>query len=231
MHPRPAVNPRLLALLGVVAVAALLPLAGASAGPALREDAEAPGRSAPDGDAKASGQSVPDGDAKASGQSVPDEDAKASGQSAPGEDDRAPDRPAPADAPPADVPSVAAPSADAQPPAETTARCGPEVSSPKGVDAQTCVLTQAGETWARTYYRNATGEPMKAVLSLMSPTGRTVQMHCPVGAEDEPTACDTPRERTAGPAARYSAVAEFAAERGDALLLRSGSNSTAAPGS
>ncbi|KUF15720.1 hypothetical protein [Streptomyces silvensis] len=216
MHPRPAVNPRLLALLGVVAVAALLPLAGASAGPALREDAEAPGRSAPDGDAEAPGQSVPDGDAKASGQSVPDEDAKTSGQSAPGEDDRAPDRPAPADAPP---------------PAETTARCGPEVSSPKGVDAQTCVLTQAGETWARTYYRNATGEPMKAVLSLMSPTGRTVQMHCPVGAEDEPTACDTPRERTAGPAARYSAVAEFAAERGDALLLRSGSNSTAAPGS
>ena len=39
MHPRPAVNPRLLALLGVVAVAVLVPLAGASAGPVLSDSA------------------------------------------------------------------------------------------------------------------------------------------------------------------------------------------------
>ncbi|WP_078964792.1 hypothetical protein [Streptomyces aureocirculatus] len=200
MHPRPAVNPRLLALLGVVAVAVLLPLAGASAGPVLRQDAKTPE------------------------QPVLRDDAKS------------PERPARAAAPATDAPVAPATDAppapgDVPPPAETTARCGPELSSPKGVEAQTCVLTQAGETWARTYYRNATGESIKAVLSLMGPAGRTLRMHCPVGAEDEPTACDTPRERTAGAGARYSAVAEFAAEHSDALLLRSGSNSAASTGS
>lgn len=55
--------------------------------------------------------------------------------------------------------------------------------------------------------------------------GRTVQMYCVVGAQDEPGTCDTPRERTSGEASAYSAVAEFAGA-GDAgpLLLRSGSN-------
>lgn len=41
----------------------------------------------------------------------------------------------------------------------TAARCGPELSSPDGIEAQTCVLTQGEDTWARTYYRNTTGEP------------------------------------------------------------------------
>src|SRR5947207_123844 len=40
----------------------------------------------------------------------------------------------------------------------TAARCGPQLSSADGIEAQTCVLTQGRQTWARTYYRNATGE-------------------------------------------------------------------------
>ncbi|MFE0099164.1 hypothetical protein [Streptomyces sp. NPDC059009] len=117
----------------------------------------------------------------------------------------------------------------------TAARCGPELTSPDGIEAQTCVLSQGHDTWARTYYRNATGEELSAVLTLMSPGG-TVEMHCAVGADDEPGACETPRERTAGEAERYAAVAEFAAageEAGEhgALLLRSGSNSPRPQGS
>ncbi len=47
------------------------------------------------------------------------------------------------------------------PPGPATAvRCGPELTSPEGVEAQTCVVTQGTETWARTYYRNATGHPL-----------------------------------------------------------------------
>ncbi|MFI6943956.1 hypothetical protein ACIBI4_32280 [Streptomyces sp. NPDC050418] len=104
----------------------------------------------------------------------------------------------------------------------TAARCGPELASPEGVEAQTCVLSQGEDTWARTYYRNATGSELQSVLTLMGPDGRTVQMHCSVGAGDEPGACETPREPTAGGPEGYSAVAEFAA--GEAMVLRSGSN-------
>ncbi|MEU1532201.1 hypothetical protein [Streptomyces fagopyri] len=105
------------------------------------------------------------------------------------------------------------------------ARCGPELSSPDGIEAQTCVLTQGAETWARTYYRNATGDELSSVLSLMGPAGRTVQMRCVVDAEDDPGACETPRERTAGGTGAYTAVAEFADGAGDGpLLLRSGSS-------
>ncbi len=107
----------------------------------------------------------------------------------------------------------------------TAARCGPELSSPDGVEAQTCVLTQGEETWARTYYRNATGAVLDAALSFMGPGGRTVELRCAVGAGDEPDLCETPRERTRGAPADYTAVAEFA-RRGDGpLLLRVGSNS------
>ncbi|MFD6497004.1 hypothetical protein ACFV99_27730 [Streptomyces sp. NPDC059944] len=109
----------------------------------------------------------------------------------------------------------------------TAARCGPELSSPDGVEAQTCVLTQGEQTWARTYYRNATGEELSSLLSLMGPGGRTVQINCTVDAEDDPGACETPRERTAGGAKAYTAIAEFAKGSGPdgPLLLRSGSNS------
>lgn len=114
----------------------------------------------------------------------------------------------------------------------TTARCGPELTSPDGIEAQTCVLTQGEQTWARTYYRNATGEALDSVLSLMGPGGRTVQMHCAVAAGDEPGTCETPRERTRGELDGYTAVAEFAKRSGDGpLLLRSGSNSRTATGS
>ncbi|MEW2620200.1 hypothetical protein [Streptomyces sp. NPDC048106] len=108
----------------------------------------------------------------------------------------------------------------------TTARCGPQLSSPEGVEAQTCVLTQGVVTWARSYYRNATGTSLDAELSLMGPGGRTTQMRCDTGVDDEPATCETPREHSRGTAAAYTAVAEFA-ERGPAgaLLLRSGSNS------
>jgi hypothetical protein len=113
-------------------------------------------------------------------------------------------------------------------PARTAARCGPELASTGGVEAQTCVLTEGRDTWARTYYRNATGQELRSVLTLMGPGGRTLQTNCVVDARDEPGACETPREPSRGAAAAYSAVAEFAAadEGGEApLLLRSGSNS------
>ncbi|WP_449477385.1 hypothetical protein [Streptomyces abikoensis] len=122
-----------------------------------------------------------------------------------------------------------------------SARCGPELTSPEGVEAQTCVLEQGNETWARTYYRNATGAPLRAVLTLMAPDARTVQVHCRTTASDDPDECETPRARTvrgaeaARAAARgedpYTAVAEIASEgtgdggEGGRLLLRSGSSS------
>ncbi|WP_443043235.1 hypothetical protein [Streptomyces sp. HM190] len=108
----------------------------------------------------------------------------------------------------------------------TAARCGPELTSPDGIEAQTCVLTQGAETWARTYYRNATGRELSSVLSMMGPGGRSVRMHCAVGAQDEPGVCETPRERTQGEPGAYTAVTEFAASDGSGpLMLRSGSNS------
>ncbi|MFI1681528.1 hypothetical protein [Streptomyces sp. NPDC020607] len=122
-------------------------------------------------------------------------------------------------------PAAAPSNAPSEPRAETVSRCGPELSSPDGIEAQTCVLTLGHDTWARTYYRNATGDELTAALTLMGPGGRTVQMHCEVEAGDEPAACETPRERSAGAAAAYSAVAEYAAGETDGLLLRSGSNS------
>jgi hypothetical protein len=116
--------------------------------------------------------------------------------------------------------------------AATAVRCGPELASSHGVEAQTCVLAQGEETWARTYYRNLTGRALDSVLSLMGPGDRTVQIHCAVGAEDEPAMCETPRQRTRRDLARYTAVAEFADRTGrGALLLRSGSNSPPRAGS
>ncbi|GAA2486462.1 hypothetical protein [Streptomyces gobitricini] len=131
---------------------------------------------------------------------------------------------APAAAPP---PPPSPPSSSASPSvsAAGAASCGPEVASPDGVEAQTCVLTEGPDTWGRTYYRNATGEELGAVLTLMGPGGRTVQAHCEVRAEDEPRVCETPREPSRGTSAEYTAVAEFAESGESPLLLRSGSNS------
>ncbi|MER5666084.1 hypothetical protein ABT113_35980 [Streptomyces mirabilis] len=114
----------------------------------------------------------------------------------------------------------------------TAARCGPELSSPDGIEAQTCVMTQGEDTWARTYYRNATGDELSSALSLMGPGGRAVEMNCVVGAEDDPGVCETPRGRTAGGVGAYTAVAEFARSAGSGpMLLRSGSEAESASGS
>ncbi|WUS47613.1 hypothetical protein OG213_26160 [Streptomyces mirabilis] len=114
----------------------------------------------------------------------------------------------------------------------TAARCGPELSSPDGIEAQTCVMTQGEDTWARTYYRNATGDELSSTLSLMGPGGRTVEMNCAVGAEDDPGVCETPRGRTEGGVGAYTAVAEFARSAGSGpMLLRSGSEAASASGS
>ncbi|MGW2256692.1 hypothetical protein ACWCXE_02235 [Streptomyces sp. NPDC001780] len=131
----------------------------------------------------------------------------------------------------------------------TAERCGPEIASPDGIEAQACVLTDGRETWARVYYRNATGGELRAVLSLMGPRGRTVQTSCAADATGEPAVCETPRERPGTPrgtsgrdgddmrgrgreAEHHTAMTEFAAtaksgngggETGP-LLLRAGSS-------
>ncbi|MFD8543477.1 hypothetical protein [Streptomyces sp. NPDC059649] len=109
-----------------------------------------------------------------------------------------------------------------------TTHCGPELASGRGIEAQTCVLTESGRTWARTYYRNITGGPLRAVLTLLRPDGRSVQVNCEVPAADVPGVCETPAGRTVRTGAGrtgYAAVAEFADPAGERLLLRSGSNS------
>ncbi|MCX5227435.1 hypothetical protein [Streptomyces sp. NBC_00233] len=124
------------------------------------------------------------------------------------------------------------PAAPASP--ERVTNCGPELASPEGVEAQTCVLAEGPDTWGRTYYRNATGQNLDAFLTLMAPDGRTVQVRCPVAAQDEPGTCETPRERGRGVATAYTAVAEFAGtgEGGNTpLLLRAGSNTADSEGS
>ncbi|MYT70263.1 MULTISPECIES: hypothetical protein [unclassified Streptomyces] len=201
---RPHARLRLFGLLAVVVLTAALPLAGATAGP------------------------VDDGPARPV--------AEQAGSPRSGTADKVDDSPARD----ATSPDAAAP--DGRPPQEpsllkslglglaTATQCGPQLASPDGVEAQTCVLTQGRDTWARTYYRNATGAEIGAVLTLMAPGGRTVQIHCAVGAEDEPGLCETPRERTTGRAAEYAAVAEYAATGDGPLLLRSGSNSAPAQG-
>ncbi|MFB7515712.1 hypothetical protein [Streptomyces sp. NPDC056144] len=132
--------------------------------------------------------------------------------------------------------AVRAPAATDPAPDRIT-RCGPELASPEGVEAQTCVLSEGPEVWARTYYRNATGQELDSFLTLMAPGGRTVQVRCAVAAQDEPGTCETPRERRrggAGDSASYTAVAEFAGTgEGDntPLLLRSGSNAAEIEGS
>ncbi|WP_137994490.1 hypothetical protein [Streptomyces vilmorinianum] len=214
-------NLRMIGLGAVVACATLLPLV-ALAGPAAGPGA-GPGSGAVPGTASG-------------------EDAKPQGDGGllPGLGlGEAPAPPAPA---PTSLPSaaVAPPSSPSPSTSSTsalpgrTSHCGPELTSPDGIEAQTCVLTEGPDTWARTYYRNATGQRLDSVLTLMAPGGRTVQVRCSVTAHDEPGACETPRERGRGDASAYSAVAEFAGAGEGAstpLLLRAGSNTAVAGGS
>ena len=76
-------------------------------------------------------------------------------------------------------------------------------------------------------------QPVRVNEALVSEDGKSVQLRCAVGAEDEPGMCETPRERTEGEPGAYTAVAEFASDAGSAgpLLLRSGSNSGVSDGS
>lgn len=109
---------------------------------------------------------------------------------------------------------------------DAVARCGPELVAPEGVEAQTCVMAEGGETWARTYYRNATGEELRPALTLLGPGGRTVELHCASAAHDEPGSCETPRVPSSGASRSATAVAEFvgAGPVDEApLLLRAGS--------
>ncbi|WP_428934960.1 hypothetical protein [Streptomyces sp. ACT015] len=199
-------NLRLLGLAGTVVCALALPLAVASAGPV--GDREHAAASAPSGSARPTGAPGSAGASGAEGAPAADRDAKAP------------------TARPSRTPLLLGLGL------ATAARCGPALTSPEGVEAQTCVLTQGGDTWARAYYRNATGDALDAVLTLMGPADRTVRTSCAAGAGDDPGTCETPREPTRGGPDGYTAVTEFAARAGEGpLLLRSGSNSVAADGS
>jgi len=236
-------------LVGAVVCAVALPLAVASAGSvgsagprdAVRSaDSAAPGGSGDSARSGGSGGLAGSGDSARSGGSgglAGSGDSAGSDNSAGGPEDHGTfpgsgDAKAPSD-----------PGDDAEPGARrspfplglglsTAARCGPELTAPDGIEAQTCVLTQGEENWARAYYRNATGRALDAVLTLMGPGWRTVRIRCAVGAGDEPASCETPREAGRGPAAEYTAVAEFAGRGGRGpLLLRVGSNSGTVTGS
>ncbi|MEV5756067.1 hypothetical protein AB0L61_04790 [Streptomyces tendae] len=215
---------RLYGLAGVVVCAVVLPFAVASAGPSGDAGAEvstAVPLLARGGDDKASASSASAASSAASAASESAPVVEPGGHFGPGSGagfggaGRVTDTDAPARSPLPPGPALAA-------------RCGPELTSPAGVEAQTCVLTRGSETWARTYYRNATGGPLEAVLSLMGPEGRSVRTSCAVSVEDAPGTCETPPENT-GDASRgglegYTAVAEFARRAGyGPLLLRAGS--------
>ncbi|MEU6326010.1 hypothetical protein ABZ851_01775 [Streptomyces sp. NPDC047049] len=110
-----------------------------------------------------------------------------------------------------------------------TSRCGPDLTAPQGIAAQTCVLAGDGVTWGRTYYRNRAGGRLRAVLTLLRPDGGTVQVNCEVAAGGAPGVCETPVTPTVHRSRpRYTAVAEIADAAGERLLLRAGSNSSAA---
>ncbi|MGY5123460.1 hypothetical protein [Streptomyces nigrescens] len=113
------------------------------------------------------------------------------------------------------------------PPSGRTSRCGPQLAAPGRIEAQTCVLAEDGLTWGRTYYRNRTGDPLRAALTLLRPDGTTVQVHCEVSAAGVPGMCETPTGATVRRGGPYGAVAEFSDVAGERLLLRSGSNSSA----
>lgn len=217
---------RLYGLAGVVVCAVVLPFAVASAGPSGDADPEgstAVPLLARGGDEKASASSAAAEAAPAvePGQRFETGTVPEFGDGFGGAG-RVTDTDAPARSPLPPGPALAA-------------RCGPELTSPAGVEAQTCVLTRGSETWARTYYRNATGGPLEAVLSLMGPDGRSVRTSCAVSVEDAPGTCETPPEDT-GDASRgglegYTAVAEFARRAGyGPLLLRAGSAGSAEGG-
>ncbi len=114
-------------------------------------------------------------------------------------------------------------------PARQLSDCGPELTAPVGVEARTCVLTDGRGTWARTYYRNTSGIPLAAAVTLTRPGDRTLVIHCALPAADGPGVCQTPRATassdTAGGRAatrKYEATARIASPSGGRLVLRAG---------
>ncbi|MEV6314259.1 hypothetical protein [Streptomyces sp. NPDC051776] len=213
-------NLRAAALVGAVVLAAVLPLAAASAGPVGLGDRSARPEAPPAAPSfSLSAAPAPKGDEKARGAG---DAGSAEGGS------------------PLTAGGTAGLLSGLQ--LAGTSRCGPELSSPEGLEAQTCVQSEGSETWGRTYYRNTTGRTLRAVLSLMGPDGRTLQVHCTLEAGGDPGTCETPRRsgsaslatparEEAGGAKRelsqsevYAAVAEIASAGSDRLLLRTGSN-------
>ncbi|MGP3924558.1 hypothetical protein [Streptomyces sp. 8N616] len=190
-------NVRTAALAGAAVLALVLPLAAATAGPAgrgsdRRDRTEAP-PAAPSISVPAAPAENPE-----DAENAQDADGKAVGGAGRGGS------------------TVAARGASALLPdlgLTGTSRCGPELTSPEGVEAQTCVLREGRDTWGRTYYRNATGRTLQAVLSLMRPDGRTVQVYCTLDAKDDPGACETPR--APGWAAGATPTGQRAAEPGE----------------
>lgn len=80
----------------------------------------------------------------------------------------------------------------------TVGRCGPEPISPEGIEGRTCVMTDGRATWARSYYRDTTGDELRSVLTLMGPGGRTVETRCTVESQDEPRDCEMPHRSSCG---------------------------------
>ena len=99
-------------------------------------------------------------------------------------------------------------------PEDAAAHCGPELVSPEGVEAQTCVLNRGRDTWARTYYRNATGQELGSVLTLMGPDGRTLETNCQVAADDQPDSCETPHQSASGAAPGRGRIRRWRSSRG-----------------
>ncbi|MFD7917875.1 hypothetical protein ACFV3R_01365 [Streptomyces sp. NPDC059740] len=114
--------------------------------------------------------------------------------------------------------------------------CGPELAAPQGLQAQTCVTAADGRVGAVSYYRNSSGAPLRAVVTLMGRDGAVRQAHCEVPAADEPGECRTSTrplgtDTPASAVAAHEAVTEFSDPKGERLLLRVGSARTAAAGS
>ena len=203
-QPQRASRLRLVALASTVALAVALPLTVATAG----QDAPSPVPVGDDGhrQGQRSGQDRGQG---------PGQHAETGPETAPAEPGAGPDERGG---------KLSRRLADAR---EPDSACGPEVTSPEGVEAQTCVLTQGDAAWARTYYRNITRGQLTAVLTLLRPDGRATRVRCAMPAAGEPSLCETPRV-AAAEGRRATAVAEVASTDGERLLLRAGSGNSRA---
>ncbi|UNZ18487.1 hypothetical protein [Streptomyces sp. 891-h] len=104
----------------------------------------------------------------------------------------------------------------------SAASCGLEIVSPEGVAARACVLTRGVETWARAYYRNATGHRLPVSLALYGPGEGESRVRCTMRGDGRRGVCETPRGPGAGATepgkGASTAVAEVFAADGEPLL-------------